>query len=621
MKKFWFFFLLTAVILTTATLIPQHTSAQKLRSPALVFEVPGGYDAVPDATGRYIVVLNEKYLGAMSMAPEVESQAGYLSSVYGGSVKAVYAAALKGYVVDMSKAEAMALSSDDRVAFVESDQPTYAENVQTSATWGLDRIDQANLPLDSQYSYTTAASNVNAYIIDSGIRPTHVEFGGRVTLDFDSVYDGQNGNDCMGHGTHVAGIVGAATWGVAKSVNLHAVRVLPCSGSGTVSALIQGVDWVAANRQGPSVANISVTVSAHSNALNNAVQGLYRSGVSVVVAAGNANADACNASPGDAPNAITVGATHSSDQKAVYSNWGPCVDVWAPGSLITSVSNANDTDSRLMSGTSMASPHVAGVAALYLSANPTASPSEVTQAIVNTATTGVITLLDANSPNKLVNSWLGAAPSFAPARVTIRKRANSRTEATPTATFPYAATNFSASSFSLQADNQYDDLNVTTFGSANTITVTESQVYGWQLSSISCVETSGGTPNLVNSTVDLANRKATIIAEAGELIECTFTSDEIMPTASYGTVSGRIATSDGRGVRGVYMEIRNANTGEVFYSTTNSFGYYRFENLRVADFYVLTANPPKRYVIPDNTQWFTLESDLNSLNFWAAKSN
>lgn len=439
MKKFWILSLLIVVGVTTASMLTRSTSGQKVKFQQSENGIPN----------RYIVVLDDKFVDEKSMAPAIGSEAEYLTYVYGGKVANVYANAFKGFVAEMSEDEARALSNDDRVAYVEQDAEVFPAAVQTGATWGIDRIDQRDLPLNSEYSYGTDASNVHAYIIDSGIRSTHVEFGGRATKDYDALTDGQNGNDCMGHGTHVAGTIGSATWGVAKSIRLHAVRVLPCSGSGTTSHLIMGIDWVTANHLSPAVANISVTASGPSNAIDSAIESMINSGVTTVVAAGNNNMDACNYSPARAANAITVGATYTADQKATYSNFGNCVDMWAPGSLITSVSYANDTDSRIMSGTSMASPHVTGVAALYLAVNPNANPATVAQNIFNTSTPNVVTGLDTASPNRLVYSWLGSAPPAptptptpAPARVTIKKRANARTESTPNTTFPYDAVNF-----------------------------------------------------------------------------------------------------------------------------------------------------------------------------------
>jgi subtilisin family serine protease len=608
MKKFWILSLVFALGLTFASTLSPTASGQKGKFRRSANGVPN----------RYIVMLNDKFVDSMAVAPVIESEAAFLTSQFGGEVKDVYANAFKGFVVEMPEAAAIALSSNERVTLVEQDAEISVSATQAGATWGIDRIDQRALPLNAQYSYGPNASNVNAYIIDTGIRPTHVEFGGRATADFDALTDGQNGIDCSGHGTHVAGTVGGATYGVAKNVRLHGVRVLPCAGSGLVSHLIMGIDWVTANHVRPAVANISITASGPSTVIDTAIQNSVNAGVTFVVAAGNSNQNACNYSPARTPAAITVGATYSADDKAAYSNWGACVDIWAPGSIITSASHASDTGTRVMSGTSMASPHVAGVAALYLANNPNASPVMVSQNLTNTATAGVVTGLDAASPNKLVHSWLGgSAPAPVAGRVTIKKIANPRVpESNISAEFPYDATNFTASTFTLQPQNQIVDPDVTAFGSANTITITEGQIFGWALTSISCVETSGsGLPNAVNSTVDLQNRRANIVVEEGEQVECTFTSEELAPSASHASVTGRVVTPDGMGLRSIRLTLVDGNTGQIRSATTNTFGYYTFSNLEVSHFFVLTAQSTKRFRIQNNVRSFTLIDNLADVDF------
>jgi hypothetical protein len=283
----------------------------------------------------------------------------------------------------------------------------YASVVQTPATWGLDRIDQRDLPLNNSYTYNFTGAGVHAYIIDTGIRTTHTEFGGRASGSFTSINDGKGTSDCNGHGTHVAGTVGGATYGVAKSVRLHAVRVLDCSGNGTVSSVIAGVDWVTANHASPAVANMSLG-GATSAALDQAVQSSIASGVTYVVAAGNAATDACTESPARTPEALTVGASTSTDARASFSNWGSCVDLFAPGASITSAFNGSDTQTAVLSGTSMASPHAAGIAALYLERNPGASAAAVVSALTGGASTGRLTSVGSGSPNRLLNaSFLG----------------------------------------------------------------------------------------------------------------------------------------------------------------------------------------------------------------------
>ncbi|MEU6948958.1 S8 family peptidase [Streptomyces sp. NPDC046316] len=326
----------------------------------------------------------------------------------GVTPKHQYRSVLKGFSASMSQARAAALASDPRVAYVEQNATVRMADTQPGATWGLDRIDQRDLPLSTTYRYDTTASNVTAYIIDTGIRTSHSEFGGRATVGTDTVGGGQNGQDCQGHGTHVAGTVGGAKYGVAKGAKLVAVRVLDCNGSGTTAGVIAGVDWVTANAVKPAVANMSLGGGANTS-LDDAVKRSIASGVTYAVAAGNGNflglpARACNHSPARVPEAITVGATDSADKRASFSNYGTCVDLFAPGVSITSAWKDGDTATNTISGTSMAAPHTAGAAALYLSANPTATPAQVSTALVNNATDGKVGNPLSGSPNKLLHS-------------------------------------------------------------------------------------------------------------------------------------------------------------------------------------------------------------------------
>ncbi len=335
--------------------------------------------------GQYIVVLNE---GANARA---------VAGLVNADPSQVYSAALNGFSVSLNAGQLNAVRTHPAVAYVEEDQSFELAATQSGATWGIDRIDQRARPLSGTYTYTSTASTVYAYIIDTGILPSHSNFGGRAAVSYDAL--GGNGVDCNGHGTHVAGTIGSTTYGVAKSVRLRGVRVLNCSGSGSTSGIIAGIDWVRLNRTNPAVANLSLG-GGYSASLNTAVTNLANSGVFVAVAAGNENQNACNVSPASAPAVTTVAASTSTDARASYSNYGSCVDLYAPGSSITSTWSNGGTST--ISGTSMASPHVAGVAALYKATYGNASQSTIDSWIKTNSTANVITGNPSGTPNRLL---------------------------------------------------------------------------------------------------------------------------------------------------------------------------------------------------------------------------
>ncbi len=375
--------------------------------------------------GRYIVVLDDASATAAA-ADRAREDGGTVVRELG---------TFGGYVARLSASELTEVRQDPAVAYVEQDAVVRATDTQSPATWGLDRIDQRDLPLNNAYTYNATGAGVRAYIIDTGILATHTQFSGRTAPGYSAINDGRGTTDCNGHGTHVSGTVGGSTYGVAKAVTLVPVRVLDCQGSGTNSGVIAGMNWVAGNASRPAVANMSLGGGA-SQAVDDAVARMTSAGVTVAVAAGNENQNACNVSPARAASAITTGATTNTDARSSFSNYGSCVDVFAPGSNITSSWYTSTTATNTISGTSMASPHVAGVAALYLQGNPSASPATVTSAITGTATTGKVTNAGSGSPNRLLYSLLtggGTQPPSNPAcDETVTGSVASRSESTAT---------------------------------------------------------------------------------------------------------------------------------------------------------------------------------------------
>lgn len=355
-----------------------------------------GLDVIPN---RYIIVLRP---GAASAT----SEASRLAQAAGGRVLFTYEHALRGFAADLSPAALRAVRNDPAVLSIEPDRQVSIQGVQNPAgQWGLDRIDQRALPLDGIYRFDNRAPSVHIYVIDTGILRTHLDFktttGSRATFGFSAIHDGNEMTDCNGHGTSMASAAGGKKFGVAKQVQLVSVRVLDCSGAGSTSNVIAGIDWVTANAIKPAAANLSLGGSLNS-ALTQAVTNSINSGVVYGVSAGASASDACQFSPGNAPNALTVAASDMADKRASFSNFGTCLDLFAPGVSIKTAWHTSNTATLVLSGTSISAALVTGAAAIYLHAHPTATPLTVNNAITSLATQGVLTNIGTGSPNLLL---------------------------------------------------------------------------------------------------------------------------------------------------------------------------------------------------------------------------
>ncbi|SCL21924.1 S8 family peptidase [Micromonospora inyonensis] len=364
----------------------------------------GAADAVRDS---YIVVLRDDVVRPAADATGtagVTRIADRLRARYGGSVGHVYGSALAGFEVRLSERAARRLAADPAVAYVEQNRvtPLIGPGTQLNPpSWGLDRIDQRNLPLDNRYSYPNTAHNVHVYVVDTGVRATHVDFGPRVTGGVDLVDGALPADDCNGHGTHLAGTIGGTSHGVAKEVRIHPVRVLNCTGSGTYATVIAGIDWISANALRPAVVELAIGGSANST-LDAAVTNSINRGITYVTTGGSSSTNACNFSPGRVPGALTVVGTSATDARLPSGNYGSCIDLYAPGQNITSAWYTSNTAVTTISGGSTASAHVAGCAALALSTNPTWTPAQVSGYLTSRATTNIVTGVVSGTPNRLL---------------------------------------------------------------------------------------------------------------------------------------------------------------------------------------------------------------------------
>lgn len=367
-------------------------------APATTNSVLGSSEAKGIIKNQYIVILNKDVGSSNEFAQGIAKQ-------HGGKVLQTYDAVLKGFAIYLpdvaGTAFVEAMKKNPKVVSIENDTIMKVDaTTQSNPDWGLDRIDQRNLPLDSAYSYLQTGSGTTAYIVDTGILSTHQQFSGRVLSGYTAISDGNGTSDCHGHGTHVAGTVGGSTYGVAKNVSLVPIRILGCDGSGASSNVIAGLDWILKNGKKPAVVNISLGGEANAS-LDSAVENLFNNGYVMVVAAGNSNTDACSSSPARVSKAITVAATDNTDTRASYSNYGSCVDIFAPGSQINSSWIGSNTATKVLNGTSMATPHVVGVVAEMLQSTPTATPQTISNNLLNQASNNVVKN-PSGSPNRLL---------------------------------------------------------------------------------------------------------------------------------------------------------------------------------------------------------------------------
>ncbi|WP_433221702.1 S8 family serine peptidase [Dactylosporangium sp. CS-047395] len=490
--------------------------------------------------GSYVVVLKNT---TALQRDGVDATAQHLGREFGGTVGHTYRNALHGFEVSLSEAAAHRLAASPAVDYVQQNGVYRISGTESpTPSWGLDRIDQRNLPANNSYTYPTVASGVRAYIIDTGIRFAHNDFGGRAVSGYDAI-DGGSADDANGHGTHVSGTVGGTSYGVAKGVTLVGVRVLDASGSGTTAQVVAGIDWVTGDHDPgePAVANMSLGGGVDTS-IDTAVNNSIADGVTYAVAAGNDNgANACNGSPSRVPNAITVGSTTSTDARSSFSNIGTCLDIFAPGSSITSAWYTSNTATNTISGTSMATPHVTGAAALVLAQNPTYMPQQVRDSLVNSATTGVITGVGTGSPNRLLYVGGGTAANdfsiaASPASVsTVPGGSVSATVSTTTTSGSAQSVSLSASGLPAGASASFSPASVTSGGSS-TLSISTSASTAPGTYSVTITGTGTGATHTASFSLTVAGSGGGCSGAGQKLANPGFESGTASWTASTGVI-------------------------------------------------------------------------------------
>lgn len=487
--KVLFFSVVTIIVLSLLGCQDQQSSNPQepdtqISSPARQFFKASIQSRIPDS---YIVVFKDD-------VTKVAEKAEQLANQIRGKVKFVYSSAIRGFAINVPEQAIKGIINNPNIAYIEEDQIVSISVTQTNATWGIDRVDQRDLPLSTTYTYDQTGSGIDVYVIDTGIRLDHVEFGGRAVTGYDAITSGGTANDGNGHGTHVAGTIGGTTYGIAKGVRLYAVRVLDNSGNGTTAGVIAGIDWVTSHHTtNPAVANMSLGGGA-STSMDDAVKNSIADGVTYVVAAGNSSANASNYSPARVPEAITVGSTTSTDGFSSFSNYGSLVDILAPGSSITSAWYTSSTATNTISGTSMASPHVAGTSALYLKTNTSASPATVANALISNATLNKITSVPTGTPNRLLYTIFTTATI--PAAPTLSSPTNGATGVSTSPTLTWNASS-GATSYRLQVSTSSAFSTLTIDQSGITTTsraisgLADGATYYWRVNATNSAGTSG----------------------------------------------------------------------------------------------------------------------------------